>query len=166
MMLRMWTTAPFFLIPAIWTANATNTQKDALVRLGCYIYPPSSSSGSICNSARPKPVTSFFNPFTHTPAIAIGSISLRLLVVGGRSWGAVGSRSSLSSCCCCAKLPGFELERRAGAAVEGPAAAAGRRILQQLPRVPAEAGGAAVRPVPAARLRRPREPAAEAAVKA
>jgi|UniRef100_A0A804RI20 hypothetical protein len=65
-----------------------------------------------------------------------------------------------------AKLPGFELERRAGAAVEGPAAAAGRRILQQLPRVPAEAGGAAVRPVPAARLRRPREPAAEAAVKA
>lgn len=58
------------------------------------------------------------------------------------------------------KLPGFE---RRHAAVQGPAA--GRRCIQQLPRVLAEEAGAAVRPVPAAQLRRPREPAAEAAVK-
>lgn len=57
-------------------------------------------------------------------------------------------------------LPGFE---RRHAAVQGPTAA-GRRI-QQLLRVLAEEAGAAVRPVPAAQLRRHREPAAEAAVK-
>ena len=58
------------------------------------------------------------------------------------------------------KLPGFE---RRHAAVQGPAA--GGRCIQQLLRVLAEEAGAAVRPVPAAQLRRHREPAAEAAVK-
>jgi len=57
-------------------------------------------------------------------------------------------------------LPGFE---RRHAAVQGPAA--GGWGIQQLLRVLAEEAGAAVRPVPAAQLRRPREPAAEAAVK-
>uniref|UniRef100_K3YC54 Uncharacterized protein n=1 Tax=Setaria italica TaxID=4555 RepID=K3YC54_SETIT len=52
-------------------------------------------------------------------------------------------------------LPGFERL----AAVQGPAA--GGRGTQQLPRVPAEGTRAAVRPLAAAQLRRPREPAGE-----
>ena len=59
-------------------------------------------------------------------------------------------------------LPGFARPR---AAVRGPAAG-GRGAQQLLPRVPAEAARAAVRSLAAAQLRRPREPAAEGAVKA
>jgi len=58
-------------------------------------------------------------------------------------------------------LPGFA--RRA--AVRGTPAG-GRGAQQLLPRVPAEAARAAVRSLAAAQLRRPREPAAEGAVKA
>ncbi|CAN6241804.1 unnamed protein product, partial [Urochloa humidicola] len=48
------------------------------------------------------------------------------------------------------------------AAVQGPAT--GGQGAQQLPGVPSEGSRAAVRPVAAAQLRRPREPAAEEAV--
>lgn len=56
------------------------------------------------------------------------------------------------------RLPSF-VERRL-AAVQRPAAGEGRGA-QQLPRVPAKGGGAAVGSLAAAQLRRPREPAGE-----